>query len=138
MDVTTTAPTASRPLAARTPGLLAPGAALRLEGLCLLVTAVALYGRTDASWWLFAALFLVPDLGMLGYLAGVRVGALTYNLTHMLSQPLLLGLASLLTGSATGLAVALVWAAHIGMDRALGYGLKYPTNFRDTHLQRAA
>jgi hypothetical protein len=124
--------------AATTRRPLSPAAALRLEGLLVLVVAVMLYARAGAGWGLFAALLLAPDLGMLGYAAGPRIGALTYNLTHMLSQPLLLGAVGLAAGSSATVAVALIWAAHIGMDRALGYGLKYPTHFRDTHLQRVA
>ena len=77
---------------------------LRLEGLAVLVAAVGAFAHVDASWWLFAALILAPDIGMLGYLAGPRLGA------------------------------AATWAAHIGVDRALGYGLKEPDAFKHTHL----
>jgi hypothetical protein len=122
--------------AAVSPALLPPGRTLRLEGALLFMAAVTAYAHSGTSWWLFAGLLLVPDIGMLGYAAGARVGAFTYNLTHTLALPLGLGLVGLWTGSSTAIAVALVWAAHIGMDRALGYGLKYPTHFRDTHLQR--
>jgi hypothetical protein len=114
----------------------APGPLLRVEGLLLLAAALVLYAHLDASWWWFAGLLLAPDLGLLGYLAGGRVGATTYNLTHTLSLPLAVGLLGLATDGETLLATALIWAAHIGMDRALGYGLKYPGDFRDTHLQR--
>lgn len=113
-----------------------PSASLRLEGALLLVIAVVVYGQLGSSWWLFAALFLAPDVGMLGYLAGPRIGAAAYNLTHALSLPLLLGTVGLIAGSELSLTLAATWVAHIGADRALGYGLKYPTHFRDTHLQR--
>lgn len=115
---------------------LRPVPLLRLEGAAMAVVAIGLYARTDAGWWLFAALLLVPDLGMLGYLAGPRVGAATYNLTHALLAPLVLAAIGLWAGSVTVVAVALVWVAHIGIDRALGYGLKHPTGFADTHLGR--
>lgn len=115
---------------------LRPKAILRVEGGGLLVAAVVGYAQLDVSWWIFAVLFLVPDLGLLGYAASHRVGATTYNLTHTLSLPLLLGATSLAVGWVTAGAVALIWLAHIGMDRTFGYGLKYPTSFRDTHLQR--
>jgi hypothetical protein len=118
--------------------LSGPARWLRLEGMLLLAAALGLYAHLDISWWWFAALLLAPDLGLLGYLAGHRVGSATYNLAHTLSGPLALGLAGLATSRPTMLAGALIWAAHIGMDRALGYGLKYPTDFRDTHLQRVA
>jgi hypothetical protein len=115
---------------------LRPVPLLRLEGVAMAVVAVGLYGRTGAGWWLFAALLLVPDLGMLGYLVGPRVGAATYNLTHALPVPLVVAAVGLWAGSAMAVAVALVWVAHIGIDRALGYGLKHPTDFGDTHLGR--
>jgi hypothetical protein len=109
---------------------------LRCDGLAELVGLVVLYALTGASWWLFAGLFLVPDIGMLGYLAGPRVGAVTYNALHLLAPPVALGLAALASGWGLGVSVALVWAAHIQFDRAAGYGLKYATAFADTHLGR--
>jgi hypothetical protein len=123
---------------AATRGALAPGPLLRLEGLALLVAAVVVYGQLDASWWLFAGLLLIPDVGLLGYLAGARVGAATYNLTHTMVLPLALGAWALAAGASTALAVAVIWLAHLGMDRAVGYGLKYRTAAADTHLQRVA
>lgn len=71
---------------------------------------------------------------MLGYLAGPRPGALAYNLAHSHVVPALVGGAGFAAGNEAALAVALVWVAHIGFDRALGYGLKYPTGFTATHL----
>jgi hypothetical protein len=109
---------------------------LRLEGLVLAVAAVALYADGDHSWLLFALLILAPDLSMVGYLAGPRVGALTYDLAHTSAWPVALGTAGVLADSGAAVAVALIWLAHIGVDRALGYGLKYGTAFTDTHLQR--
>lgn len=113
-----------------------PRALLRLEGAAVLVAAVIAYARLDAGWGLFAALFLVPDASFLGYLAGPRWGALAYNTAHSYLGPLALGLAAGLglgVGS-VGVAIALVWAAHVGFDRMLGYGLKYTSGFRHTHL----
>jgi hypothetical protein len=107
---------------------------LRLEGLAALALAVALYARGEHSWGLFAALFLAPDLTFLAYLAGPRVGAAAYNALHSYVGPL--ALAGALLAAGRPLAVALIWAAHVGVDRELGYGLKYPTGFGDTHLGR--
>ena len=107
---------------------------LRLEGLAVLLLAVFLYARLDASWLLFAILFLAPDLSFAAYAAGPRVGAGVYNALHSYVGPLLLALALLLAGQS--LAVPLIWTAHVGADRALGYGLKYPSSFSDTHLGR--
>lgn len=107
---------------------------LRAEGAAVLVLAVLLYRGGDASWVVFAALFLVPDLSFAAYLAGPRAGAVVYNLMHSYALPLLLAVAILGTGNSP--AIPLIWAAHIGFDRALGYGLKYPTAFGNTHLGR--
>src|SRR5687768_16672527 len=107
---------------------------LRLEGLLVLVAAAYLYARSAHSWAMFAALFFVPDVSFAGYLAGPRVGAVVYNLAHSFAGPLILAVAVLTTGAP--LSWALIWAAHVGFDRALGYGLKYSTSFGDTHLGR--
>lgn len=105
----------------------------RVEGAAVLVAAVVAYAVVDASWLLFAALLLAPDLGMLGYLGGPRLGAATYNALHVLIGPAA-AMAIWLAGAAWALPVALAWLAHIGVDRALGYGLKLPTGFQQTHL----
>jgi hypothetical protein len=117
-------------------GFSRPAVLLRAEGAALLLTSVMLYWVSGGSWLLFALLLLVPDLSMLGYLAGPRVGATVYNVFHAYPLPAALGAFGLLGGSPLALAVALVWFAHIGMDRLVGYGLKYPTEFKDTHLGR--
>ena len=105
----------------------------RLEGLAALALGVAAYAWLGQSWWVFALLFLAPDLAMLGYLRSPRLGALTYNLGHTYAAPALLALAGLALGPlAYGLAA--IWAAHIGFDRLLGYGLKLETGFEQTHL----
>jgi hypothetical protein len=111
---------------------------LRLEGLAALVTATLLYRQGGYSWWLYAALFLGPDLSFLGYLAGSRIGALAYNLAHAYIVPLGVIVAAALGALPWTLATAgaQIWIAHIGFDRALGYGLKYPSGFSDTHLGR--
>jgi hypothetical protein len=107
---------------------------LRLEGLAVLAIAVAAYANFGDGWALFAALFLLPDLAFFGYLAGSRAGALAYNATHSYVGPLGLLAAGLLGGVPLLLPVALIWLAHIGFDRVLGYGLKYAGSFRQTHL----
>jgi Domain of unknown function (DUF4260) len=109
---------------------------LRVEGLALFVAAVVLYFHFDYPWWLLLVLALAPDLAMVGYLAGARVGAAAYDAVHTTALPITLGLVGVLADSDLALQLALIWLAHIGADRALGYGLKYPTNFKDTHLQR--
>jgi hypothetical protein len=113
-----------------------PRLVLRIEGAALLLLSCVVYGGTGRSWWLFAVLFLAPDLSFLGYLAGPRVGALIYNAVHTTLAPIVLGGASFLLEWQTGFALSFIWAAHVGLDRALGYGLKYRTGFGFTHLGR--
>ena len=107
---------------------------LRLEGIAATVLGVVLYQELGSSWWLFAILALAPDLSMLGYLAGNRIGAMTYNAAHATILPMALAAAGVLTDSETTIAVVLIWLIHIAVDRALGYGLKLPTGFKDTHM----
>jgi len=113
-----------------------PSFVLRLEECALLALTVAVYGHLHFSWVLFAALFLAPDLFMAGYMAGPRVGAAAYNVGHARFVPLALLALGHWGGRPVLMAVALVWFAHIAFDRFFGYGLKYPTFFKDTHLQR--
>ncbi len=111
---------------------------LRLEGAAVLVVSVLAYAHVGGGWPLFAALLLVPDLFMLGYLRGRRTGAAVYNLGHTYTVPIGLGLFGLVYGSTPCTLVALIWIAHIGMDRAVGYGLKRGSGFNETHLTRPA
>jgi hypothetical protein len=113
-----------------------PGILLRIEGFAVLTVSVFLYWQMHFGWLLFALLLLAPDLSMVGYLGGARIGAPIYNIVHTLAGPLLLIGFSLVTARVSLLPYGLIWTAHIGMDRMLGFGLKYPTNFKDTHLQR--
>jgi hypothetical protein len=113
-----------------------PGYILRLEGAVVLIVSFAAYHRLNGSWVIFFLLFLWPDLSMLGYTRNVRLGASLYNLVHAYPGTLLLGAASVFENWRNALLFALIWTAHIGLDRMLGYGLKYPTFFKDTHLQR--
>ncbi len=129
---------AREPAANRATGAVTGGVKtlLRLEGLTLFVGMVVLYGVWDGSWWVFAILFLAPDLSFLAYLSGPRTGALIYNAAHSYMAPVALmtlgfGFAAPLT-----LSIAMIWLAHIGFDRALGYGLKYVAGFGFTHLGR--
>jgi hypothetical protein len=108
---------------------------LHLEGAAILVLSIYFYATGHYSWLLFAVLILSPDLFMLGYLVNVRLGCVIYNVVHTLTGPLLLLALSFSLAKPAFLPYALIWLAHIGMDRALGFGLKYPTVFKDTHLQ---
>jgi hypothetical protein len=107
---------------------------LRSEAVAIAALTALLYARSGASWWMFAALWLVPDLSMLGYLAGPFWGARIYNSVHAYATPVVLALCALLLNAEGLVPVALIWANHIAIDRVLGYGLKYPSRFGWTHL----
>jgi len=109
---------------------------LRSEGLLLLIAAGGLYESIAVGWGLFALLFLVPDLSFAGYLLGPRVGALAYNMMHSTVGPLALAAVGAALHHHLVLALALIWLAHIGFDRALCYGLKHAQGFSFTHLGR--
>src|SRR5277367_267809 len=111
-----------------------PRPLLHLEGAAVLITSIFAYHRENGSWLLFAILFLAPDLSMAGYFAGPRLGAFTYNAIHTYLGPFVLAGYSILSDRHVLLLLALIWIAHIGFDRMLGFGLKYPTGFQDTHL----
>jgi hypothetical protein len=112
------------------------GQLLRIEGAAILATSLLCYRETHSSWIVFAALLLVPDLSIAAYSAGVKIGAPVYNLVHTLTGPVVLIGYSIFTRHLWLLPYGLIWTAHIGMDRMLGFGLKYATRFNDTHLQR--
>ena len=107
---------------------------LRLEGAALAIAAIILFAHLGFSWWLFAALILVPDLSIAGYLAGARIGAAIYNAAHTTLAPIAFGVLAFELDRPAMLAIGLIWLAHIGGDRALGFGLKYQTGFGFTHL----
>jgi hypothetical protein len=97
---------------------------------------VVLYFHADFGWVLFVVLILAPDLSMAGYLLGPGLGATAYNALHTEVLPVALGTVGITAEAETATKIALIWLAHIGTDRMLGYGLKYPTAFQDTHLHR--
>ena len=107
---------------------------LRAEGAAIFLAALWAFQMSGASWWLFAALILAPDLAMLGYLAGPRIGAICYNLIHSYTPVLAIGAILYALGSPLALPLTAILVAHIGIDRAMGYGLKYTSGFKDTHL----
>lgn len=111
-----------------------PRTVLRVEGLAVLSIVLAAYFALSGPIWLLAVLALAPDLSMLGYLGGLRAGSLTYNVVHTYTLPLSLGTLGFWVDSRLALLIALIWMGHIGADRLLGYGLKFDTGFKDTHL----
>jgi hypothetical protein len=117
------------------PGHL-PRILLRAEGGVIAASAIAVYFHEGYPWWLFVALILAPDLSMAGYAVRPAFGAATYNIAHTYALPVILAAVGVIANAEVAIQVGLIWATHIGVDRALAYGLKYPTGFKDTHLQR--
>ena len=113
-----------------------PKVLLHIEGLVVLVAACVAYGALGASWGKFALLFFVPDVSMVGYLGGKVIGAWVYNAFHSYLGPALMWALAYWGDQSALVPICLIWAAHIGFDRLLGYGLKFPTAFKDTHLNR--
>ncbi|MCB8976125.1 MAG: DUF4260 domain-containing protein [Ardenticatenaceae bacterium] len=113
-----------------------PRILLHLEGAAVLITALIFYGQNGYSWWLFALLLMAPDLSAIGYLHSQTIGSLCYNAVHTYVLPIALTVLSLLLNWELGLQLALIWLAHIGMDRLVGYGLKYPDGFKVTHFNK--
>ena len=121
--------------AAKVQGLSMPNLLLRLEGLAFLIAAIVAYAHLGGSIWLFLVLILAPDVAMLAYKVNVNVGSIVYNIVHFYALPIALAALAFALNAPTALLVALIWFAHISMDRVAGYGLKYPTQFNDTHSQ---
>lgn len=108
---------------------------LHVEGAAIFALSLFFYRQSHYGWGMFALLLLAPDWSMLGYLANVRLGASFYNSVHTSFLPIALLWFGLIFAIAQVLPYGLIWISHIGLDRLLGYRLKYPTQFRDTHLQ---
>lgn len=108
--------------------------ALKLEEFSLFALSLLLFRTLGFQWWLYVLLFLTPDLSMLGYLGGPRVGAVIYNLVHHRALAVGLYLCGLLTGSPALHLAAVILLGHSSLDRVFGYGLKHPDSFHHTHL----
>lgn len=116
-----------------------PGVFLRTEGIVTFLAASFLYFHFWGDWVFYIIALILPDIGIAGFLGGTKTGSLIYNITHTFAIPTILAAWLLMSGASyanTLLLFSLVWCAHIGMDRFFGFGLKYPTHFSDTHMQR--
>ncbi|WP_078380091.1 DUF4260 domain-containing protein [Sutcliffiella halmapala] len=109
---------------------------LHLEGAFILLISLYFYSSQQFSWLVFAIFLLAPDLAMVGYLKNNKFGAIIYNLFHTYCFPIVIIIFGIFLKNDLLLQFGLIWSAHIGMDRMFGYGLKNPTNFKDTHLNR--
>lgn len=109
---------------------------LRIEGLTVLVLSLYFYSYLQFSWLVFVILLLAPDLSALGYLKDNKVGSILYNTFHTYIVPTAIMISGLVMNSSTVIMISLIWIAHIGMDRMIGYELKYPSKFQDIHFDR--
>jgi uncharacterized protein DUF4260 len=111
---------------------------LKLEALVVLAASLACFTYLGVSWWWFAALILVPDLSAIGYVGGSKLGSWVYDLAHTYVGPAILAVIGYFIHEPMTMAIATVWFCHIGVDRLIGYGLKFATDPKDTHLSRVA
>jgi len=109
---------------------------LRLEGLTLCAGMTLLYAVWGGSWWIYAIVFLAPDISFVAYLSGPKFGAMIYNAAHSYMAPMALMITGFAMEAPLLLSISMIWLAHIGFDRTLGYGLKYSAGFGFTHLGR--
>src|SRR3989344_7497991 len=106
----------------------------RIEGAAIFSAATFMYFDSGLSWIWYVLLLFAFDIFMLGYLINDKLGAYFYNLGHTYLIPSIIVILYLLANNKILLGLACLWFAHIGLDRALGYGLKLTTSFQDTHL----
>lgn len=111
-----------------------PKVILRFEGLVLFAASIAVFTVQGQQWWLYPALLLVPDIFMIGYLRNTKLGAVIYNIGHSYPAAALVTGLGFLFSSPIAIAIGAIWFGHIGWDRMFGYGLKYGTSFKHTHL----
>ena len=109
---------------------------LRIESIVALAAVILLYNQQSGDWGAFLLLLLTPDLAFIAYAVNPELGRKIYNLVHTYSLPVVLAVVALLGGWSIGVSLALIWLAHISLDRIVGYGIKYTSEKGDTHLQR--
>jgi hypothetical protein len=107
---------------------------LQLEGFFIMLACILGYAKTGGNWFIFGLGFFASDLFSLGYLGGNRLGAVMYNTSHALVGPLVTFIVYIFLSETIILQMALIWASHIGWERSLGYGLRYPNGFVSTHI----
>jgi hypothetical protein len=109
---------------------------LRLEGLAVLLAAIYIYMLMEGNWLYFILFILVPDISMIGYIGNKKIGAFVYNMFHNLTLPLLLIVLGFFFDMELLAFAGVILLAHVGFDRLFGFGLKYESGFKDTHLQK--
>ena len=107
---------------------------VKFEELMMFVLGIFMFGLLGYQWWWFLVLILAPDIGMLGYVLGDKIGAFTYNLFHHKGLAILLYFVGLYISSPIIQLIGIIMFSHSSLDRVLGYGLKYDKGFKYTHL----
>ncbi|APO43060.1 DUF4260 domain-containing protein [Paenibacillus xylanexedens] len=109
---------------------------IKIENAIVAALGTYFYFSYGYSWWVFLLLLLAPDIFMFGYAFGNKVGAYVYNIAHTFVTPVLLLLAGHMFSISFLTMIGFIWLVHIGVDRTVGYGLKYTTDFKNSHIQR--
>jgi hypothetical protein len=117
---------------------------LKLEELAMWIGCIILLYLSHAEWWWYTLIFLGPDISMIGYLAGNKTGAWSYNLFHhkgvaciILSIGLCMINNNVFADYSWIINTGIILFGHSSMDRFFGYGLKYENGFKFTHLGEA-
>ena len=109
---------------------------LVLESIVIFIGSLLIYLFLSGNWIIFLVLLLAPDIFMVGYLRNSRIGSIIYNIGHVYAWAIVLIIIGILINLNLLILFSLIWIAHISMDRAMGYGLKYSSDFKDTHMQK--
>jgi hypothetical protein len=109
---------------------------LVLESVVIFLGSLLIYLFLSGNWIIFLVLLFSPDIFMVGYIKNSRIGSINYNIGHVYAWSVLLILIGILIGLDILILLSLICIAHISIDRAMGYGLKYPSDFKDTHMQK--
>jgi hypothetical protein len=107
---------------------------IKLEELFMFALSIFFFAKLDYAWWWYPLFIFAPDLSMLGYLGGARLGALTYNFVHHKALGIAIFLVGTIFANQPVQLTGLILFGHSSMDRVLGYGLKYQDSFQHTHL----
>lgn len=107
---------------------------VKVEELAMFLLSIFFFAQLDYAWWLYLALILTPDIGMIGYAVNTKVGALSYNLFHHKGIAIVVWVAGIYLTNAELQLTGIILFGHASMDRMLGYGLKYSDSFKHTHL----
>ncbi|NWK84268.1 DUF4260 domain-containing protein [Staphylococcus sp. GSSP0090] len=112
------------------------GNLVKLESTFVLILVLSIYAIFDFSFWIFLIFLLAPDLTAIGYVFNKRIGSMVYNVGHMYVLSILVTILYLWAKAPVLLQIALIWLANISIDRTLGYGLKYASDFKITTVQK--